>query len=91
MIYTTARFSSLFFLFRRFEPWITKRLGWLLLPFGTNSLYTYTIQAFVVFFVMLVYTKASSFWLPNLAVSLFAIAAVYVAVRTKFLMKIIPR
>jgi hypothetical protein len=87
----TVWFLALAFLFQKFEPWLKKWLGWLLLAFGTNSLYTYTIQAFVVFFLMLVMTKESSFWLINLLVSLFAIGVVYLCVRTKFLMKIIPR
>ncbi len=84
-------FISLYWLFWKFEKPITRRLGWLLLPFGTNSLYTYTIQAFVVFFLMLIFNDKPYPWYINLTVSLSAIALVYAAVRTKFLMKIIPR
>ncbi len=87
----TVWFLALVFLFTKFEKWINKWFGWLLLAFGNNSLYTYTMQAFVVFFLMLIMTKPSDHWLLNLVVSLFAIGILYVSVRTKFLMKIIPR
>lgn len=84
-------FLALLFLSQRFERWITKWLGWILLPFGTNSLYIYTIQAFVVFFVLLLMPTASDNWIINLVVSLLALGIVYLAVRTKFLMRVIPR
>jgi len=84
-------FLALLFLSQRFERWITKWLGWILLPFGTNSLYIYTIQAFVVFFVLLLMPIASDNWIINLAVSLLTLGVVYLAVRTKFLMRVIPR
>jgi len=84
-------FTALYILFTRFESSIRKYAGWLLLPFGTNSLYVYTVQAFVVFFVMLIFNQESDVWLINLLISLVAVGLIYLAVRTKFLMKIIPR
>lgn len=84
-------FIALYWLFTRFAPFIKKWLGWLLLSFGTNSLYVYTIQAFVVFFVMLIFNEKPYPWYVNLGISLGTIGLVYIAVRTKFLMKIIPR
>ena len=84
-------FISLYWLFSRFEAPIKKYAGWLLLPFGTNSLYVYTIQAFVVFFVMLLFMQKSDWWSINLIISIGVIGLIYLAVRTKFLMKIIPR
>jgi len=83
-------FLALLLLTSRFERWTTKWLGWLLLPLGMNSLYVYTIQAFIVFFLLLVMPLPLS-WPINLLVSLAAIGLMYVAVRTKFLMRIIPR
>lgn len=85
-------FWALFYLFRRFEPWIVRRFGWLLLSFGMNSLYVYTISAFVVFFMHLIIAPPGlhSLFL-NLVASLGALGIVYFAVKTKFLMKIIPR
>lgn len=83
-------FASFFWIFSRFETQLKKWFGWLLLSFGTNSLYVYTIQAFVVFFVLLA-TEKSNWWFINFLISVMTIGIVYLAVRTKFLMKIIPR
>lgn len=92
IILGTIWFWALFFIVRRFEPWIIKHFGWLLLSFGANSLYVYTISAFVVFFMQLaVAPPGFGNLLLNMAASLLALAIVYLAVRTKFLMKIIPR
>lgn len=84
-------FTSLYWLFARFQKQITRFAGWLLLPFGTNSLYVYTIQAFIVFFTTLIFGLTSDWWFVNLAISIGVVGVVYLAVRTKFLMKIIPR
>lgn len=85
-------FWGAFYLFRRFESWIIKYLGWLLLPFGANSLYVYTLSAFVVFFAHL-FVAAPGFnsALLNLGASLLALGLVLLSVKKKFLMKIIPR
>jgi hypothetical protein len=84
-------FCALYYLFHRFEPAIKKYAGWLLLSFGTNSLYAYTVQAFVVFFVLLAFDTPSKWWPINLLISIGTVGLVYLAIRTKFLMKIIPR
>jgi len=86
-------FWGLFWLVRRFERRVIKRLGWILQPFGENSLYVYTIQAFVIFFahILLVQFGVSRGFLIDSFITAIAIALVYLAVRTKFLMKIIPR
>ena len=88
----TIWFWALFLIARRFEPWVLKHFGWLLLNFGMNSLYVYTISAFVVFFMQLLVAPPGLHNLVlNLIVSLIALGIVYLAVRTRFLMKIIPR
>jgi hypothetical protein len=85
-------FWALFAIFRRHEAWLTKRLGWILLSFGSNSLYVYTISAVVVFFIhLLIAPPGFGVLLFNLAASIVAIGIVLLAVRTKFLMRIIPR
>jgi hypothetical protein len=92
LILGTVWFWGLFYLFRRYESWIVKYLGWLLLIFGMNSLYVYTISAFVIFFLqLLVAPPGLGNVFLNLIVSLGALAIVYAAAKTKFLMKIIPR
>ncbi len=86
-------FWALFWLIRKHEAAIMKRIGWLLLPLGENSLYVYTVQAFVVFFAHLFILKpgGSDNVFVDFIVSLLALTLVWIAVRTKFLMKIIPR
>lgn len=85
-------FWGLFYLFRRYEAWIMKYLGWLLLSFGMNSLYVYTISAFVVFFIHLIVAPPGlGNILLNFLVSILMLGIVQVCVQTKFLMKIIPR
>lgn len=88
----TIWFWGLFSFIRRYEALIVKKAGWLLLSFGANSLYVYTISAFVVFFMhLIVNPQTFDFFLPNLIVSFIGLGLVYLAVRTKFLMNIIPR
>lgn len=85
-------FWGLFVICRRFEKPIRRAIGWLLLPFGTNSLYVYTIQAFIVFFAHLILPPGGSDSVPlNLFISLGLLGVIYLATRTHFLMKIIPR
>ena len=97
-------FAGFFMLFRRFEDRIKRWLGWILLPFGHNSLYVYTVHAFVILVIHLFvapdyyisdfyFTSVDRFHeIPaNFALSVSALALIYLAVKTKFLMKIIPR
>lgn len=86
-------FWAIFLVVRKYEATIIKRLGWLLLPLGENSLYVYTVQGFIVFFAHLFILNpgGSGNILINLIISIAALALVLLAVRTKFLMKIIPR
>ncbi len=80
-----------FWLFKRYEKQIMKFFGWFLLPFGQNSLYVYIIHAFLVFFAQLIMPTPSKYWPINLAGTLIVLGLTYLAVKTKFLMKIIPR
>ena len=89
-------FWGLFALVRRYEKIIAKYLGWLLMPLGTNSLYVYTIEAFIVYFAHLFILPPQPFiaaapWFINLALSIAAIMLVWTAVRRKFLFSAIPR
>ncbi|HWT40053.1 MAG TPA: OpgC domain-containing protein [Dongiaceae bacterium] len=88
----TVWFWGLFYLVRRFESKIKKYLGWLLLNFGTNSLYVYTISAFVVFAIQL-FVAPPGFGnvFLNLLTGAAATALVLLCVKTRFLMHIIPR
>lgn len=82
-------FWAAFYLFKRLEPFIMRWLGWLLLPFGTNSLYVYTLHAFAIFFVHL-WLQDSNI-LGNFIVSASIILLIRLMIHYKVLMNIIPR
>lgn len=85
-------FWALFFLARRFETWIMKYFGSFLVELGVNSLYVYTISAFILFFIHLIVAPLRfENILLNLLLSIAVLGLVHLAVKTKFLMKIIPR
>ncbi|MGK2896274.1 MAG: OpgC domain-containing protein [Candidatus Saccharimonadales bacterium] len=84
-------FCAAFWFFNRFIDTIKRYLGWILLPFGTNSLYVYTIHAFFIFFVHLfVHSDSMNVWI-NMSVTLGVIALIWIMVRKEFLFKVIPR
>lgn len=84
-------FGAAFWLFWKFETQIVRGLGWLFISFGTNSLYVYTLQAFLVFFMHLAIPVATSSILVNLALSICGVLIIWLATHKQFLMKIIPR
>lgn len=84
-------FSFGFWLFKRYEAFIVKWFGWLLLSFGQNSLYVYIIHAFVVFFAHLIMLQAGANFALNFIGTIVVLGLILLAVKTKFLMKIIPR
>jgi len=86
-------FWAIFLVIRKHEDFILRKVGWFFLPLGENSLYVYTIQSFIVFFTHLFILKpgGTDILIINLIVSLSALTLVWFAVRTRFLMKIIPR
>ena len=86
-----AWFWSSFWFFTKFEKQITKFFGWLLLSFGTNSLYVYTVHAFLIFFAHLLIAPGSTNFFTNVPLTFIVIAIIWVMIRYKVLFKIIPR
>lgn len=84
-------FGASFWFVQKIEPFILRWFSWILIPFGTNSLYVYTIQAFIIYFVHLLVAQATSSWIVNLILCLICLGLTWLAVRYKFLMGIIPR
>lgn len=82
-----------FYIFKKFEKFFMKYLGWILVPFGQNSLYVYILHAVAVFFAhtLIMPAGASAPWFVSGSLCLMIIGLIYLAVRTKFLFKIIPR
>jgi len=82
-------FWGAFFLVEHFQKTVVKFTGWLLLPFGMNSLYVYTLHAVIMFFVHIYF--APTFPIVNFVVMVGIVALIYAAIRMKFLMTVIPR
>lgn len=87
----TIWFSAAFWFFWKFEKQIVRFFGWLFMSFGTNSLYIYTLQAFLVFFLHLLIPGPTTSIFINLALSIASVLVIWFAAHKKFLMRIIPR
>ena len=96
---TVARlitFASWFILgyaiFYHYEEKIMKWFGWILMPFGVNSLYVYILHAIIIFFAHLVLPpEGTQNMFINALGSIIVIGLIILAVRKKFLFRIIPR
>ena len=82
-------FGSLFLIVRRYEHRIIRAVGPILLPLGRNSLYVYIIQGVIAFSVPLLEIPPAL--VVNSIINTTAIALCWLAVRRRFLFKIIPR
>lgn len=81
-----------FYIFHRYEAWIVKWFGWILLPFGANSLYVYIMHAVLLFFAHLIMSpEAGTNIVLNTVGSCAIVLLILIAVYRKFLFKIIPR
>lgn len=80
-----------FWLFSYFQKYIIKFFGWILLPFGTNSLYVYTVHAFLIFFAHLIIAPGNKNFFINILFTFSIIGVIWVMIRYKVLFKIIPR
>lgn len=81
-----------FTIFSVYEQHIKKLFGWILLPFGQNSLYVYILHAIIIFFAHLIMKpEATSSFAINFCGTVIVLGIILLAVRRKFLFKIIPR
>ena len=81
--------SGLYTLVRRYETVIVRRLGWLLIPFGRNTLYVYIVQGFFLFIIP--FFLGSGSLLVNSLLELGIIGGAWLAVRYHLLFRLIPR
>lgn len=92
LVLFTLWFILGFYIFSRFEKQIKQFFGWILLPFGYNSLYVYILHAIILFFAHTIIPPEQAInWYINAAGTLVIFTIIYIAVRKKFLFKIIPR
>lgn len=79
-------------IFMRYEKQIAKTFGWILLPFGTNSLYVYILHAILLFFAHLIIAPGTT---TNVFIHFIGatiiLGIILFAVKKRFLFKIIPR
>lgn len=76
----------------RYEKQIYKWFGWILMPFGTNSLYVYILHAVLIFLAhLLIAPGISNNLIQNFIGSIAILAIIYFAVKKRFLFSIIPR
>lgn len=83
-------FTALYLLLKKYETWITKRLGWILIPFGQNSLYVYIVHAVMIFLLNLI-VPTGQHWLINVLINTSFVLLVWLMVRSRFLFRFIPR
>lgn len=82
-------FSAAYLLFRRFQPFIMRRLNWLLEPLGANSLYVYIVQGAFAFGIPLLAIPMNI--ISNTLLQLGMIGGVWWLVKRKVLFGVIPR
>lgn len=83
-------FAALFLLFRRFEGPIAKYMGWLLIPFGQNSLYVYLTQGFVMIAISGLIPQTTNMFI-NALIIMGTVLVVWGITFIKPLYKIVPR
>lgn len=85
-------FTLGFYLFSRFETPLRRYAGWLLFPFGLNSLYAYILHAVLLFFAHLIMPpQLATNFLLNLLGSLVILGIILFAIKRRVLFKVIPR
>lgn len=85
-------FTLGFYLFNKYEKIIIQWLGWILLPFGKNSLYVYILHAVILFFAHLIIAPGlGGNPFINFISTIIILGSIYLAVKKRFLFKIIPR
>lgn len=82
-------FAGMYVIVRRFESTILRFVGWLLVAFGANSLYAYIIESMLLFGVGFLLLPSGFFINSVLEISI--ILLVWLAIRKRFLFRIIPR
>lgn len=82
-------FSGIFIIFRKYESWINKYLGWILMSLGTQSLRAYTISAYLLVIIQSAVPVTSSSIL-NSVIIISTVTAVVLLLKLKILQKILP-
>jgi hypothetical protein len=85
----TTWLTTLYLLVRKYEPFVMKYAGWILIPFGKNSLFVYILQGFIVIIVNILLPDSTNI-LFNALVTVGTLLLMLQLTKVKFLHKIIP-
>ena len=83
-------FAAIGWVFSRLQPWIHRFFGWLLLPFGTNSLTAYIVHTIPLMALSFFFPSTKSF-IANTLLTLGAIIVTLLIVKIPGINKVIPR
>lgn len=83
-------FAGLFALFQRFLPFLKKRLGWLILPFGSYSLSAYILHGVPILITSYLFALSDNIWFNSL-LGVFSVMMVWALIRTKFVQRMLPQ
>ncbi len=83
-------FTSFVLAFHHLLPWLEKRVGWLLLPFGTQSLTAYVAHGFILIILGLVLIDRTNIWY-NTALGIVAILGAWMLIRMPLVQRVLPR
>ncbi len=83
-------FIGFVLLFQRFEKWIGRLFGWLLLPIGTHSLTAYILHGLALIFISYITISVDNI-LINTLLGVIAVLIVWILLRIPYINKIIPR
>jgi len=90
VIVSLITFCGFVLFFIQHESFIQKWLGWLLHPFGVNSLTAYILHGIVIIFIAATIPISQSIILNTLA-GIFAVGATLLLLKVPFITKILPR
>lgn len=82
-------FLGFVIIFIDFKPFIKKTFGWLLEPFGKQSLRAYIIHGAALIIVSYFFPPSENIWI-NTILSLIAIMLVWLALKSRVIQKLIP-
>lgn len=83
-------FIGLFALFQRTLPFLKKRLGWLVLPFGSYSLSAYILHGVPILITSYFFVFSDNVWFNSL-LGIFSVLMTWALIRTKFVQRLLPQ
>lgn len=83
-------FAGLFALFQRALPFLKKRLGWLILPFGSYSLSAYILHGIPILITSYFFVLSDNIWFNSL-LGIFSVLMVWALIRLKIIQRIFPQ